>query len=249
MLTTNSTTESPKPLPSSAQGQEQPMSSLPVDQDLFDSRPPSRPHESEHEPANTHTDEGAPYPEPSKEAELLPPPDFKPFFTLISPSASDGEADEHVHPTVHYLFSDDDPEILTSAALGAIARTENGGQEEGEENEESEEGHAEERVVVVDVGADGKTVTNVSSLSGKWQALRTEVGAAPSMGGNEEEGGEKGLMLRISGREGGSAGERETEREGIAGDVEELVRKFREKVAGLEGVIGEADGLEKEEKE
>lgn len=216
------------------------MSSLPVDQDLFDSRPPSQPQE--HEPANANTDEAAPYPEPPTDAALLPPRDFKPFFTLISPTASEGEVAEHVHPTVHYLFSDDDPEILTSAALGAIAKTENGGQDEDKEG--SENGDAEERVVIVDVGADGKTVTNVSSLSGKWQALRTEVGAAPSMGGNGEEGGDKGLMLRISGREFGFAEEGEWEGERRDVDVEELLKRFGEKVAGLEVVMGKSQAGE-----
>ena len=50
--------------------------------------------------------EQAAYSEPAVE-EVPPPPDFKPFFTLIE----DPETGDHHHPTVHYIFSDDDPEI------------------------------------------------------------------------------------------------------------------------------------------
>src|SRR5947209_8409895 len=46
--------------------------------------------------------------------------DFQPFFTLIeNPSTS-----EHHHPTVHYIFSDDDPEIITEAACRSLAQDE-----------------------------------------------------------------------------------------------------------------------------
>lgn len=202
---------------------------FPIDQDLFDSRPPSPP------PAGGPTE--PPYPEADHDS-LLPPPEFRPFFTLIS----DPQTGEHYHPTVHYLFSDDDQEILTSAALHSIEASSLADapklRQEGEEHgdEAGEEGEVEERVVIVDIAADGKSVKDVASLSAAWQALRTEVGAAPSMGDASEEGGERGLMLKISGTEAGSADlKREMQQ---AEDVEGLVRRFGELLDGLDGVVG-----------
>lgn len=43
-------------------------------------------------------------------------PELKPFFTLIE----DANTLEYHHPTVHYIFSDDDPEFLTEASLRAL---------------------------------------------------------------------------------------------------------------------------------
>lgn len=41
---------------------------------------------------------------------------FRPFFTLIE----DAHSSDYHHPTVHYIFSDDDPEILTEASMRAL---------------------------------------------------------------------------------------------------------------------------------
>lgn len=41
-----------------------------------------------------------------------PHPQFQPFFTLVE----DANTGEYHHPTVHYIFSDDDTDILTEAA-------------------------------------------------------------------------------------------------------------------------------------
>ncbi|RDK42497.1 hypothetical protein M752DRAFT_251638 [Aspergillus phoenicis ATCC 13157] len=43
-------------------------------------------------------------------------PTFQPFFTLIE----DANSSEYHHPTVHYIFSDDDTDIVTEAALRAL---------------------------------------------------------------------------------------------------------------------------------
>ncbi|KAJ9316128.1 hypothetical protein C8Q69DRAFT_196528 [Paecilomyces variotii] len=43
-------------------------------------------------------------------------PQFRPFFTLVE----DTNASEHYHPTVHYIFSDDDTDIVTEAALRSL---------------------------------------------------------------------------------------------------------------------------------
>lgn len=41
---------------------------------------------------------------------------FQPFFTLIE----DAYTTDHYHPTVHYIFSDDDTDIVTEAALRSL---------------------------------------------------------------------------------------------------------------------------------
>ncbi|KAH8429067.1 uncharacterized protein LDX57_006737 [Aspergillus melleus] len=43
-------------------------------------------------------------------------PPFQPFFTLIE----DANTSEYYHPTVHYIFSDDDTDIVTEAALRSL---------------------------------------------------------------------------------------------------------------------------------
>ncbi|OJD15839.1 hypothetical protein AJ78_03936 [Emergomyces pasteurianus Ep9510] len=49
----------------------------------------------------------------------IPPshqPTFRPFFSLIQ----DAHSSEYHHPTVHYIFSDDDTDLVTEAALRAL---------------------------------------------------------------------------------------------------------------------------------
>jgi hypothetical protein len=46
------------------------------------------------------------------------PPSFQPLFTLIE----DANTSEYHHPAVHYIFSDDDTDIVTEAALRALER-------------------------------------------------------------------------------------------------------------------------------
>ncbi|KLJ07193.1 hypothetical protein EMPG_17315 [Blastomyces silverae] len=41
---------------------------------------------------------------------------FRPFFTVIQ----DAHSSEYHHPTVHYIFSDDDTDLITEAALRAL---------------------------------------------------------------------------------------------------------------------------------
>ncbi|EEH40602.1 hypothetical protein PAAG_09050 [Paracoccidioides lutzii Pb01] len=49
----------------------------------------------------------------SLESHQLP---FRPFFTLVQ----DVHSSEYYHPTVHYIFSDDDTDLITEAALRAL---------------------------------------------------------------------------------------------------------------------------------
>jgi len=41
---------------------------------------------------------------------------FQPFFTLIE----DTVTNEHYHPTIHYIFADDEPDIITEAACRSL---------------------------------------------------------------------------------------------------------------------------------
>ncbi|CZT15561.1 uncharacterized protein RCC_01414 [Ramularia collo-cygni] len=158
-------------------------------------------------------DDEIPYPE-AEEGSILPPPDFKPFFTLIE----DSTTGEHQHPTVHYLFADDDQEILTAAALETVSH----------ERQEPDD----ERFVIVDMNADGREVVGISSLSPDWQTLKTKVTQAPSWG-DASKSAEKGLMLRISGKEAEAGGDK-----GRKGDVDGLLKAFDELAGTLDEVLG-----------
>jgi hypothetical protein len=78
--------------------------------------PPDEPPEPDDPPFDAEADDEIPYPEPSSEQTLLPPANFNPFFTLIEDSTSG----EHYHPYVHYVFADDDPVIVTAAAMRSL---------------------------------------------------------------------------------------------------------------------------------
>ncbi|KAI7159312.1 hypothetical protein KC349_g4252 [Hortaea werneckii] len=203
------------------------------------------------------------YPEPTQTSSLLPPPDFKPFFTLIE----DPETGEHHHPTVHYIFADDEPQFLTDATLMALEQQQQQHhQQQEEQTPTSQASEVEERFILLDLAEDGKTVLSTTSLSPNWQALKASVGKAPSLGQSEEEGSGGGNpMLTISGQEGsrgssagcgGKKGRRMKVGAAAAGGgagegkVEDLVRGFEERLVGLDEVLGkneerEGGGFEK----
>jgi hypothetical protein len=141
------------------------------------------------------------------------PPDFKPFFALVE----DPVTGEYHHPEVHYIFADDEDQgVLTSAALRAIDKEDNTLQD-GED--------AEERVAIIDMDSDGRTVLGISSLSPDWQALRTQVWQAPGRSDNKQGTTDRGLMLRV--------------------DV--LVKNFGLALESLDEVLGEEDARGQEE--
>ncbi|KAI7222382.1 hypothetical protein KC333_g1156 [Hortaea werneckii] len=194
------------------------------------------------------------YPEPTQTSSLLPPPDFKPFFTLIE----DAETGDHHHPAVHYIFADDEPEFLTDATLMALEQQQHQQQQEQEQEQEqtptSQASEVEERFILLDLAEDGKTVLSTTSLSPNWQALKASVGKAPSLGQSEEGGSGGGNpMLTISGQEGsrgssavGFGGKKGGRMKvGAAGGgtgegrVEDLVKGFEERLGSLDEVLGE----------
>ena len=198
--------------------------SYPVNKNLFYSAP-SQPL-AKATPATPAVDES--YQEPAAE-ELLAPPDFKAFFTLIE----DPDTGEHHHPRVHYVFSDDDTEILTSATLEAIDK-------EGEPSRSATHSdEAEERFVIIDMATDGKTVTSASSLSPEWQALKTNITQAPSWG-DDSRSVDRGLMLKISGKAAPMLGAfkgRKRLQEQVR-NLDNLVTEFNERLDSLNEVLG-----------
>jgi len=194
------------------------MASAPVEQVLA----PQEAHQQA-DPEEEEEDEDVAYDEPAPE-ELLAPPDFRPFFTLIE----DPETGEHHHPNVHYLFSDDDPELLTNAALEAIAT----GQAAGAGQKPDQE----ERIVILDMASDGKEVASATCLSPHWQALTTTVTQAPSWG-SDTAATNRGWMLKISGQEAQSVWGFK-DKVGLSGEPEELARMFNEKMQRLNDIMG-----------
>ncbi|KAB8337204.1 hypothetical protein FH972_021506 [Carpinus fangiana] len=116
-------------------------------------------------------------------------PDFHPFFTIVQDSGASGSS--HHHPHVHYIFSDDDPEPVTSALLRSLDRT--GSTADGQQN-------LRERAIIVDLAADGQTVVSTKSLSPNWQTTKTSMQSAPTFDGADVPK-EAALMLSITGTE------------------------------------------------
>ncbi|KAK4990095.1 hypothetical protein LTR50_002725 [Elasticomyces elasticus] len=178
---------------------------------------------------------------------LLPPPDFHPFFTLIEDSATG----EHHHPSVHYIFSDDDPEPLTSACLAAAEA--NTPLPPAESAGTVGPPAPTERYILLDVAADGRTVQAAQSLSAEWQVVQTHARRAPSFADAKtagEEGG-RGLMLRVVGTEMGDTSEQDggrgkgAERLTVEA-VEAMMRAFEQRLGLLDGIMA-SEGGDREE--
>lgn len=167
-------------------------------------------------PEEAAADDDIPYPEPSSEQTLLPPPNFRPFFALVE----DSNSGEHYHPYVHYVFADDDPVTVTAASMRGMGlddtqylpRDASEGHEDPDQVGEEEAGHespvesplpppipgVREHYLIVDVAADGRTVVDAQSLSSSWQITNASTRTAPSF---DESAIDQGLMLRIEGVE------------------------------------------------
>jgi hypothetical protein len=179
--------------------------------------PPQDESFEEQHPEDDHDDDEIPYPEPSSEQTLLPPPNFRPFFTLIEDTTSG----EHYHPYVHYVFADDDPVLVTAASMRGLGLddtkylpqdtqndgdrhdTQDGGSEDGDESPVESPlpppiPGVKEHYLIVDLGADGRTVVGAQSLSSEWQVTDTNIRVAPSF---DESSPDQGYMLRIEGIE------------------------------------------------
>ncbi|KAF2753027.1 hypothetical protein EJ05DRAFT_230454 [Pseudovirgaria hyperparasitica] len=142
------------------------------------------------------------YVEPDN-AQLLPPANFAPFFTVIEDTATG----EHYHPSVHYIFSDDDQEIITAAAMRELGYDDS--HDEPQEDDRSDatitilpptQPGVKERYLLLDISPDGQTVAETQSMSRDWQVTDTDVCAAPTWDADSGSGN-SALMLKIGGVE------------------------------------------------
>ena len=172
--------------------------------------------------------------------ELLPPPDFRPFFSLIE----DPDTGEHHHPSVHYIFSDDNPDFLTSAVVDGMNQEHAGTSTQVANNRE--------RMILLDIAPDGKTVNKAQSLSQYWQILRTTVSQAPSWADEVSRRDIPGLMLNIQGMESGKLKpqphRRKNSQEDTMARVEAMIGGYGACLSTLEGLV-KKDVLDDEQDE
>ena len=170
----------------------------------------------------------------------LPSHPFQPFFTLIEDSLTN----EHHHPTVHYVFADDDADLITDAACRSLVR-DDATQTYAPKAEESDSGlsnpsdSVREHYLLMDVvpttqigGAAAYEVTSTQSLSSEWQVLDTSVGAAPTI---NVEDGEAGLMLKIEGR--GHTPDGIRKGKGEKESIGEMIQRFEKGLSDIRKVI------------
>lgn len=230
----------------------------------FDDPPHEDPPDPDpHQEAFAEDENGIPYPEPGSEQTLLPPPNFKPFFSVIE----DASSGEHYHPYVHYVFADDDPVIVTAAAMRSLGLDEtqylpqNTPDKEGEneQQEGSDQGNdsdqqfesplpppipgVKERYLIVDIAADGHSVVDAQSLSSEWQATDANVRFAPSF---DEESSDQAYMLRIEGIEMPSRSKNKAAGEPGESKLKEAMEKAqRDPLIAMESLVQSVDhGLE-----
>lgn len=196
-----------------------------------------------------------PYIEPSSEQTLLPPSNFRPFFTIVE----DSSTGEHYHPFVHYVFADDDPVITTAAAMRSLGLDDtkylprpmqedkevNANQGEEDEEEPSVESPlppplpgCKERFIIIDVASDGQTIVDAQSMSPDWQITNTSMRIAPSF---DESSPDTGYMLQIEGVE--VPGKTKGKGKGKAQPGDSKLKEARERSQG--DIFGALDGLVK----
>ncbi|KAG8163764.1 hypothetical protein KVR01_007061 [Diaporthe batatas] len=153
---------------------------------------------------------------PLGEETLQPQPPFQPLFTLVTDSTTHATH----HPQVHYVFSDDDPEILTEA-LARYSHHDPPG--ESAPTASPPAAHPNERAIVLDLvpkpahgphgphgphnalSSLGYDVAWVSSLSPDWAVVTARTSAMTEESSNnvitldDEAGAGQRLVLRIQG--------------------------------------------------
>ncbi|KAK8104145.1 uncharacterized protein PG998_011178 [Apiospora kogelbergensis] len=134
-----------------------------------------------------------------------PSPPFAPIYTLVTNTST---RSTH-HPHVHYIFNDDDPDILSQALAH---------QHERNVDESTSDPQSHGRTVLLDVEPDadgGYKVSWASSLSPSWAVVDAQLSriAPPSEAAGADTSGSADnpqksdrLMLRIDGIEAASAG-------------------------------------------
>lgn len=161
--------------------------------------------EATQDPARLPSDEGQQQGAVTQHETPQRPP-FQPFFTLISDSAI---STTHHPQQVHYIFDDDDTELLTAACLEAVdaedayeASTRPPFEQTPTNNSPPVGARVpENRILLLNVDASGTKVVKAHSLTPNWQILSTSLSPAPTWDTPAQEGGaeEHNMMLRIEG--------------------------------------------------
>ncbi|KAJ8606888.1 hypothetical protein MRB53_040641 [Persea americana] len=155
-----------------------------------------------------------------------PQPSFHPFFAVVE----DAETGEFCHPTVHYIFEDDDSSLLTATAIEML-----------ESNTTAIHiDDAADQVAIIDLHSDGQRIMNVASISTGWQALRAEIMQAPSWG-HSPQSNDNGMMLKLSGRDIQSSTQVDAQ---PVGDIGELLEKFDRELELLNDIMQNAERTE-----
>ncbi|KAK0611080.1 hypothetical protein B0T14DRAFT_529598 [Immersiella caudata] len=123
------------------------------------------------------------------------PVPFKPLFALVTTSTHPSYRQTTQHPILHYVFADDDPELLTEA----LAQHHRAADEfSGEYNRE--------RAIMLDLApsdhGSGYEVERASSLSPDWAVVSASIGRMEDINGTlaaAHGDGQDALMLKIEG--------------------------------------------------
>lgn len=166
-------------------------------------------------------------------------PPFTPFFTLIT---DPNNSSIHHPANIHYIFSDDDPEILTTACLSALsppsphASTQSPQATSTSSSSSSnrrpskttaqtpsnpkEKSSREQRTVILSLSETGDSIVSAHSLTPTWQILSTEITNAPTWDAADADGTRHagGLMLRIEGTDGSALEDTNFPSAGKSGD-------------------------------
>jgi hypothetical protein len=159
--------------------------------------------------------------------QLVPPPGFRSFFTLIQ----DENTGEHYHPTVHYIFSDEDADFLTSSIVDSL---------------ESDNDNPNHRLLLVDVDHDGRSIRSAHSLSKDWQVLNAACSSAPSWTGAGPESASENLMLKIEGAASQtkpSTQRRQSIAEDVVAQMENDIQLYTDRLAHLQKVLSKSSVL------
>lgn len=136
-------------------------------------------------------EELAAYPEPTRSHALT-----QPYFVVVE----DVSTNTHVHPAVHYVFADDDQDLIASAVMDNLADDANSipsaaatkglaGMDIQSHTDDTESlarqktsspSTREQRTLIIDVSADGKQVLAAHSLNSNWQVTGAAISQAPS---------------------------------------------------------------------
>ena len=170
-------------------------------------------------------------------------PPFEPLFTLLTNTSTNTT----IHPRVHYLFSDDDPSMLTSAVAAATSTT-------------TSTDNPRDRALIVDLApspdASGWSVSWASSLSPDFAVTSAQLQTQQEQQQQpddpthkqdqqrQQQQQQQQGMLRLEGVEREPADTRRTPADSTASgeeDVEALMEDFRRRMGVLGRVVGEGE--------